>query len=397
MSQRLYYDDSFTRAFTATITESLIHDGHPAVVLDHTYFYPTGGGQPHDTGSIGGARVLDVFTRPEDKAIVHVLDGAAAGEVACEIDWARRFDHMQQHTGQHILTQAFVQTAGTSTVGFHLSENSVTIDLDAEALTTEQIATAEALANQIIYEDRPVTTRIIDPEAADGVRMRRVPEALATDGLRVVEVQDFDSTACGGTHVSQTGQIGAIKVVGLERYKGGQRIEFRCGGRALSDYDVRIDVTGQLTSALTCGLTELPAAVERLQNTIRERERTIKTLQERLVEYEAADLLAHAQERDGARWIVAAFDDRDAAALRWLAGRLVQEPGVIALLGIGGEKTHVICARSADLTQDMNRMLQAALAPFSGRGGGKPAQAQGGGDGATRDQVQAALESAAAG
>ncbi|MCC6613087.1 MAG: hypothetical protein IT320_06380 [Anaerolineae bacterium] len=395
MTERLYYDDSYTHSFTATITETLTHDGHTAVVLERTYFYPTGGGQPHDTGTIGGVRVLDVFTRPEDKAVVHVLDGEAAGEVSCEIDWARRFDHMQQHTGQHILTQAFVQTAGTSTVGFHLSENSVTIDLDAEALTPEQIATAESLANQIVYKDRRVTTRLIDPEAAEGVRMRRVPEALATNGLRVVEVEDFDSTACGGTHVARTGQIGAIKVVGLERYKGGQRIEFRCGWRALHDYDLRIGVTGQLTSALTCGLVDLPAAVERLQNTNRDRERTIKTLQERLIEYEAVDLLANAQERDGARWIIAAFDDRDAAALRWLAGRLVQEPGVIVLLGIGGEKTHVICARSAELTQDMNAMLQTALAPFGGRGGGKPAQAQGGGEGASRDQVQAALEAAA--
>ncbi|MCL4250917.1 MAG: hypothetical protein KJ065_22395 [Anaerolineae bacterium] len=395
MTQRLYYDDSFTHSFSAHVVETFTHNGHPAVVLDRTYFYPTGGGQPHDTGSIGGARVIDVFTRADDKAVVHLLDGAAAGEVACEIDWTRRFDLMQQHTGQHILTQAFVQTAGAHTVGFHLSENSVTVDLDAEALTAGQVATAEGLANQILYDDRPVTTRIIDPEAAEGVRMRRVPDALATGGLRVVEVQDFDMTACGGTHVTRTGQIGTIKVVGVERYKGGQRIEFRCGGRALADYDVRVGVTGKLTNALTCGLTELPAAVERLQNTIRERERTIKALQERLVEYEAADLLANAAVRDDARWIIAAFDDRDAAALRWLAGRLVREVGVVALLGISGEKTHVICARSADLSQDMNALLQAALAPFGGRGGGNPAQAQGGGGAATRDQVQAALAAAA--
>ncbi|MDX2139927.1 MAG: DHHA1 domain-containing protein [Chloroflexota bacterium] len=401
MTQRLYYADSYTCAFTARVVETLTVDGNPAVVLNRTYFYPTGGGQPHDTGLIANAHVTDVRTRADDKALLHLLDAPlmegealAAGDVLCGIDWGRRFDFMQQHTGQHILTQAFVQTCGANTVGFHLGAETVTIDLDAAALTSEQIAQAESVANHVLYENRAVTTRMVDPDAADGVRMRRVPEALATDGLRVVEVKDFDTTACGGTHVARTGEIGMIKVLRSEKYKGGTRIEFVCGERALAAMQARVELINRLTSDLTCAMTDLPAIVGGLREQIGAAEKTIKALREGLIEGEALELLMASERHGDARVVVAVYEDRDAAELRLLAARLVAAQHVIALLGIAGEKSYVICARSTDLPDDMNVLLKRALEPLGGRGGGSPSLAQGGGGTAGVDMVRAALAGA---
>jgi alanyl-tRNA synthetase len=393
MTQRLYYNDSYTCAFTARVVEKLIVEGKPAVVLNRTYFYPTGGGQPHDTGLIANAQVTDVRTRADDKAVLHLLDAplTADSEVSCSVDWRRRFDFMQQHTGQHILTQAFVQAFSANTVGFHLGAETVTIDLDAAALTSEQIAQAEAVANTILYENRLVTTRMIDPDAADGVRMRRVPEALATDGLRVVEVKDFDTTACGGTHVARTGEIGMIKVLRSEKYKGGTRIEFVCGERALAAMQTRVELINRLTSDLTCAMSDLPAIVGGLREQIGASEKAIKALRERLIDYEAAELLASAEPHGTARRVIAVYDGRDAAELRLMAARLVAAPGMIALLGIAGDKSYVICARSADVPDDMNALLKRALEPLGGRGGGSPALAQGGGGAASVEAVREAL------
>jgi alanyl-tRNA synthetase len=219
-----------------------------------------------------------------------------------------------------------------------------------------------------------------------------VPDALATGGLRVVEVQDFDSTACGGTHVAHTGEIGLIKLLRLEKYKGGTRVEFACGGRALRAFQQRVEVTLALTAALTCALPDLPAQVARLQDDLRTRERTIKTQQEALAEYEAVTLLSEANWHGDARLVIAVYDDgRDAAAIRLLAARLVREPGVIALLGTVGDKTHVVCARSAELPHDMAVVLKRTLVPLGGKGGGQPQQAQGGAGPASAEQVRAAL------
>jgi alanyl-tRNA synthetase len=395
MTHRRYYDDAYTTAFDATIIETTTHDGKPALILDQTCFYPTGGGQPHDTGTIGGVRVIDVITRADDKAVLHMLAGAPpSGNVRCELDWARRFDHMQQHSGQHILTQAFVQTCGANTIGFHLGD-SVTIDVDVAALTPAQIETAEALANRILHENRLVTTRLIDPDSADGVRMRRVPEALATAGLRVVEVTDFDVTACGGTHVRATGEIGMIKVLRTEKYKGGTRIEFACGGRALAAFRLRNDLANRLTAELSCALDDVPELIGKLRDSVTAQEKALKMLRERLIEYEAQELIASAVPlSDGVRCVVAVFEGRDAAELRLLAARITREVGMIALLGLAGEKAHVVCARSTDGAADMNGLLQAVLAPLGGRGGGQPALAQGGAGAVTAEALRAALAEA---
>lgn len=396
MTDRLYYTDSYTREFSARIVEHLTHADQPAVVLDRTYFYPTGGGQPHDTGTIAGIAVVDVVSREGDAAVIHVLAAPLnANEVTCQIDWSRRFDLMQHHTGQHILSQAFVQVADAATVGFHLTMDTVTIDLNRTGLEDSVFTQVEALANQIVFGDRPVTASIIDPADAAGVRMRKLPDHLYTAGLRIIDIDGFDVTACGGTHVARTGEIGIIKVLRVEKRGDKSRVEFRCGGRALADYRVKNTLAYQLTAALSCGIDELPSAVQRLQDNLKTLQSELKTATQQLLDDEAKQLREAADETNGVRIVHAAFSQRDAGEVRLLAQRLTQALGVIALLGSTGERTNLVFARSPELSDDMNALLKQTLAQIeNGRGGGQPTLAQGSGT-ADLAQLQSALQSAA--
>lgn len=396
MAERRYYTDSYTAQFTAQVIERLNVSGHPAVILDQTYFYPASGGQPSDAGSITGVALVDLQTRDEDGAVLHVLaEDVPAEAVDCQIDWARRFDHMQHHTGQHILTQAFVQVAGANTVGFHLSPDSVTIDLDKIGLSPEILAQAEDLANRIVWENRPVTARLMEEEAASDVRMRKKPGHLLTDGLRVIEIEGFDKTACGGTHVAHTGEIGIIKVLKLERRGDKTRVEFRCGSRALRDYQQKNAVVNGVVSVLTCRPDEVESSVVRLQEQIRDLTRSLKAASSQLIEYEAEHLLRQVGERDGVRIVKTTFENRDAGELKMLVNRLIEQPNVVVLLGTSGEKAQLIFGRSADLPYDMNAIIKQVL-PILGqaRGGGQPALAQGGGVRANAEQLQTVLDAA---
>ena len=396
MTERRYYSDSHTTKFEAKIVEHLTWDGKPAVVLDATYFYPAGGGQPCDYGTLNGAQVIDVVARPDDLAVIHVLEREIEGDTAqAQIDWARRFDHMQQHTGQHILTQAFVQTANLPTVGFHLSPDTVTIDLDATSISADQINTAENLANEVIWRNLPVTARLVSQNEMDGVRVRRIPGQLATEGLRVVSVGEFDQTACGGTHVAATGEIGLLKIIRTDK-KGGQiRVEFRCGGRALSDYRLRNDTTQRLTSLLNVGVSELDQSVSRLQNEIREMQRQRKAVVQQLLKTHAAELIAAAQTIDGVRVVILVSDLYDLNDLRVLAKQLTATPSILALLGMPGEKAQIVLTCSPDLPYNLNPALQAGLAVLGNARGGGPANfVQGGGVPATTAQIEAALKAA---
>lgn len=394
----MYYEDSYTLDFTARVVERMTHQDRPAVVLDRTYFYPTGGGQPNDTGHVAKAEVADVISRPEDHAVLHLLASEIEEDVvACRIDRPRRLDHMQQHTGQHILTRAFIEVANANTVAFHLGSDSVTIDLDTPSLAPAALDRVEDLANQIVIENRPITARVVsqDEFAALNVRTRKVPEQLATDGIRVVEIADFDLTACGGTHVARAGEIGLIKVLKLERNANETRVEFRCGGRALSDYRIKNAMANRLAADLTVGHRELDQAVARLKGDLKDARGALKETQGRLLEYEAASLLASAQSDGTPRIVKAVFENREIGEARALANRLVEADDVIALIGIAGEKAQLIFGRSQNLQQDMNAILKQALAVLkTDRGGGRPEFAQGGGVAATRAEIAAALENA---
>lgn len=396
MTQRLYYDDSYTIEFPARILERAVAGGQPTVVLDQTYFYPTGGGQPNDAGTIGDVSVIDVVPRDGDAAVLHVLAGEVeAAEVTCRVDWARRFDHMQHHTGQHVLSQAFIQIADANMVGFHLGVDSVTIDLDVASVTPDILERVEELANQIVFENRPVTARLAEPGEESQIRMRKTPDTISTGGLRIVEVEDFDKTACGGTHVARTGEIGLVKVLKLERRGETTRVEFRCGGRAVRDYHAKNSVANQLAAEFTVGYWEVGNAVDRLKDELKETRRSLKAARALLLDSEVTELLADATERGGLWVVKMVFDGRDVGELRELASRIVEHPARVALIGGPGQKTQIILARSDDLQHDMSAALKVALETIgSDRGGGRPEYAQGGGVDADAVQVQTALDAA---
>lgn len=391
MTERLYYSDAYTTHFSAQIIEHLSLHDRPAVILDRTYFYPTGGGQPFDTGTLNGIHVIEVLPRDEDGVIIHFLNELLAEDsVIGQINWSRRFDHMQHHTGQHILTQAFVQVADAKTVSFHLSPNSVTIDLDSVMLTQEKLDAAENLANQIVWENRPVTVQLRELDDQEGVRIRRMPKQLHTDGLRVIDVEGFDATACGGTHVARTGEIGIIKLLKTERRGNKTRVEFSCGTRALRDFREKARVSHLLTASLNCRLSETPDAINRLREDLKTTQSALKIATNQLLDYEAARLLSPRTE--AITIVAAAYENRDSGEVKRLAVKLVESPNVIALLGIPGEKATFFFARSENLSEDMGKLLKDTLAKVSGRGGGQPAFAQGGGISLDYRAVQALLE-----
>lgn len=402
MTHRLYYTDSYTLNFTARITGRETCEGQPAVMLDRSYFYPTSGGQPHDIGQLNGVDVVDVVAREDDGAVLHVLaaDLPESDTVEGSIDRARRFDHMQHHTGQHILTWAFIETAGANTVSFHLGTDAVTLDLDRAKLSTEAITAAEDLANDVVTRNLPVKAWFPAADELAALPLRKVPDVNGK--LRVVGVGDLDFTACGGTHVAHTGEVGQIKVVRTERMKGLTRVEFRCGGRALQDYREKNAILLGLAADLTTGYTEIGDALDKLRAENKQLKADLRAARQALLVTEAVELREAVMPVDGVRVVLEAWADRDPAELRPLASHLVAQPGTVALLGAAGEKVQVVAARSEELDGlDMVRVLRGVIGtlsgdPAGGRGGGRPDFAQGGGVAASEDALRTALEAAAA-
>lgn len=399
MTHRLYYDDAYTATFEAHIVDAIVWNGRPAVLLDLSYFYPTSGGQPHDTGRLTQAgreaRVVDVVE--DGDQVVHVLDTPLAhGAVIGRIDSARRFDHMQHHTGQHILSQAFVRVANAETVGFHLSDQSVTIDLASMTLSEDVLDAAERLANAIVWENRVVHARQVAEEEAATLPLRKRPPAR-NGRLRVVDIDGFDLSACGGTHVARTGEVGLIKIVKTERHGEVVRVEFRCGARALADYRSKHEIIRLLTATLTTGYEELPTVVTRLQDESKVLRRQVQQQRAELRRAEAAQLVADAVDVGDARVVCRVYSDRDVSDLRALAAALVEYPSVVAFLGLAGANAQLIFARAEGAPGTMGEVIKSALAALGGaRGGGSPTFAQGGGPpadvAAVSDALQAAFE-----
>jgi alanyl-tRNA synthetase len=393
MSERLYYNEPYTRQFDATVVDVSARGERLAVTLDRTAFYPTSGGQPFDTGRLGTFRVVEVVD-DDGGAIAHLLEASAVSDTSQTgvtpgmrvqglIDWERRFDHMQQHTGQHVLSAAFDKRFGVRTVSFHLGAATSTIDL-AREVTPAEIAAAEEQANRIVWEDRPVAIRYASAEEAAALPLRK--ESLRGGTLRLIEVEDFDLSACGGTHVARTGAIGIIAVGSWERFKGGQRIEFLCGGRALARFrSLRgaVDGSVRLLSVLP---EELPASIERLQADSKEQKRAITALQADLAKYRADEIAASA-ELIGNVHTVFRIIDGDSNVLKTLATAIVTRPRHFVTLTSTSRPALVVVARSADVSVPANEILAAIIKQFGGRGGGKPELAQGGAVDAANQQI----------
>ena len=389
MTERLYYADPYLARFSARVVARANREGRPAVALDQSAFYPEGGGQPADFGTLGGVAVLDV--QSEDGLVWHALAAPLAGDlVAGEIDWARRFDHMQQHHGQHLLSAAFERLYGLRTVSFHLGAAASTIDLDGAALAPEQAAAAEDLTNQVIWEDRPVLARFVSADELARIALRKPP---AVDGpIRVVSVPDFDHSACGGTHPRATGGVGVLHIRRWERRGDTTRVEFVCGGRAQRDLRWKSAALGRLAGALSVGAEEVEAAVARVREAEERGRKRLERAGEQLLVYEAKDLIAQADLTGIVRVVRRAYADRPLEEVRALA-KAIAAGGCVALLGLRADKTQLIFARAEGLQVDCGRLLRETLARFGGRGGGQPAMAQGGLPDAAR--LEEALSAAA--
>jgi alanyl-tRNA synthetase len=401
VTEKLYYPDPYLIEFEAQVLQIVeAPDGRLALVLDRTAFYPTSGGQPFDTGTIGTAPIVDVIDR-DDGTIGHVLDGDRAElsrglepptNARGRIDWNRRFDHMQQHTGQHVLSAAFDRVAGARTESFHLGGDASTIDL-AREVSLSEIERAEEEANRIVWANRPVAIRFADAEEAARLPLRK--ESAREGVLRLIEVEDFDLSACGGTHVSRTGEVGIIAVGSTERFRGGSRIEFFCGNRALRSHRRFRDIVSASTKVASVGSVELPAAIERLHGEVKELKRSAKDLHSRLATHEAEALASRADSIGSVRFAIAAIDGSDATSLKQIATAIVTRPGHAAVLFSAPPPAFVVVARSADVSLDAGALLKRIVERFGGKGGGRPDLAQGGGLEGSTEEILAHVRSLA--
>ncbi len=367
MTERLYLQDPYLKSFRARVLEVRDLNGRPAAVLDRTAFYPEGGGQPGDRGTIGSVQVVDTQERAGD--VLHVLDvPVQAGEVAAEIDWRRRFDHMQQHHGQHLLSAAF-DKLGAPTVSFHLGERICTIDLDAR-LGTLELGRAESMANESIWRDLPVIARDFTGEERARLPLRKEP----VKGDRVVVVEGVDASPCGGTHPARTGEVGCIAVLRAQKWgEGKSRIEFACGARVIRLLHETTDLVSGVAEALKCAPADVTQATARTAAESQTRRKAAEGLLEELAGLEALRLKAQPSP------IVAKLG-RGAAFARAVAQRLSQEGGTALLAAIEDGRAHLVFARPKGAEGPaMGALLKEALAVLGGKGGGGPDFAQGSG------------------
>jgi len=370
MTERLYYTDSYVREFSARVIESSA--AGVVAYLDRTAFYPTSGGQPHDIGAIAGIPVLDVVDEGE-RIAHHLAAPLHTGPVDCAIDWDRRFDHMQQHTGQHLLSAVFEDQFGLKTVSFHLGTESSTIDLEGGAVEPVTLRETERRANEIVAENRPVTVEFEHAQEAQGLRKPSEREGH----LRVVSIENLDRCACGGTHVRSTGEIGCILLRKIEKVRQTTRVEFLCGARAIrrarGDYE-SLAKTAQLFSA---PLDEVPGLVAAQVEAVRSAEKARRKLELDLAAYQGRELYqTTAPGADGFRRVVRQAQRGALEDLRAVAQNFTAESKAVFLATLA-EPPAVLLAASADSGMDAGQLLKAALAEAGGRGGGNARIAQG--------------------
>jgi len=367
-TQRLYLNQPYLNEFEANILRSFSHEPFYAVVLDQTAFYPTSGGQMHDTGTINGINVIDVIEQNDE--ILHIVESfIQIGIVTCQINWQRRFDFMQQHTGFHILAQSFLRIMGAETLSSHLGEQISTIDVNLQQVDEQKITAVEELAQQIIFEDRKIKAYFSDPEKIDEKRIRKLPPDK--EKVRLVDIEDFDLDPCGGTHVSSTGQVGLVKIIRREKIRGYLRFEFYAGWRAIQDYQKKCAINSQLADVLSTGEEEFGTSIEKLQTESRELIRKNKKLTEQNIIYEAQEHVREA-EKEGQKIITRLFENRELNEIRYLAKQIIKSGDIWALFGLKGEKAHLIFARPERSDYNLNELVKQVAHLIEGRGGGRP-------------------------
>ena len=378
MVKKLYYENVYTKEFIANIIEVKEKEGKFHIVLDQTAFYPEGGGQPNDLGKIDDLVIEYVYE--ENQMIYHVAGQAPAEfqNVKCVIDWERRFDYMQQHLGQHILSACFEKLFDGETIGFHLSTDTVTVDITMENMVPAQAEKIEYLANQIVFNNLHVHQHYPDQEDLKKMLLRKPPKV--SENIRIIEVDQFDYSPCGGTHPNYTGEVGIIKIRRWEKMKGSIRVEFLCGNRALKDYYWKNNSINKISALLSIKDTDASEGVERIYNEYNQLKKDMKNLKDQLTDYEADLLYKNSTVHKHTRLLVKMFEDRDINELRILSAKIVSNPDIVVLFGVKHDsKAQMLFSRSKEIDINMNQLFKEVAPMIDGKGGGNPQTAQGGG------------------
>lgn len=365
-TKRLYLESPYKVEFEAQVVEKMIWEQKPALILDQTCFYPESGGQPCDKGMINEVEVLKVL---EDEArIIHLLaEDISSDKVTGKIEWQTRFDHMQQHSGQHILSQSFHEFLGAETLSFHLGEAISSVEMDLRKILEEEVENVERRANEIVFQDREIKCYFIPEEKIESVPLRRPPKKKGL--IRVVEVSDFDFSACGGTHVRRAGEIGLIKILKLERIRNNIRFEFICGKRTLEDYLWKNRILRELSTRFTVNEGEILSSVEKLSSDLKSQKRKGKKMQEKIAQYEAQEIIQETKERI----IKELFVDKTPEEVRFLALNIIRKGDFVVLFGLKGEERgHLILACSENINIDMREIVPLVSPLIKGKGGGRP-------------------------
>ncbi len=374
-SERLYYDDPYLVDFNTRVIETIQKNNKTGVILNRTCFYPESGGQPADKGILGGIEVVDVSE--EEGRIIHWLKYPLdVKEVKGKIDWERRFDHMQQHAGQHILSQSFYELYQAETCSFHLGEKVSTVEISMDKATDEAVEKVEKRSNEVVFKNLEIKAYFLPLEKISEIPLRRPP--VKTGLLRIVEVDGFDYSACGGTHPCRTGEVGLIKITKWERIRENIRFEFVCGRRAFSDYSLKHRLIRQLAVDFNVKQEEVTKAVAKLSSNQKDLVRKLKKLNQKLAVYEAEEMISEAE----SPLMVRLFKERPPDELRHLALNVIKSGEYVAVFGSASEeRCHLVMAASESLAIDLRKVLPLVASLFNARGGGRPSLVEMAGEG----------------
>lgn len=386
-TKRLFFDDPYQIKFESKVLERRQHENQPVLVLEQTCFYPESGGQPSDKGEINGAQVIEVIEVGNE--ILHILDKEVPGDVVSgSIDWKTRFDYMQQHAGQHVLSGCFYTLLQGETRSFHLGAEYSTLEINIQKITETDQERVEKLANNIVLQNKDISTCFVSQDKIAEVPLRRPPKKEGT--IRVVEVSGFDYSACGGTHPRKTGEIGLIKILKWERIRNNLRFEFVCGGRALRDYTLKNRTLLQAAAKLSVGESEVITALEKLLGDLKNQRKQNRKLREQVTAGEAREMVQKAE----GFMIRNIFSEKLPGDIRFLASNIIKSPGFVVLFGLESrERVHVVLARSDDMDLDMRELIPVMIPLINGKGGGRPSLVELAGDNKTR--LEEALDAAA--
>jgi alanyl-tRNA synthetase len=394
MTKKLFHQDSYQTTFQAKIVAKFVDKGKHNLILDQTYFYPNAGGQTCDRGKINGITVIDV--QEENGRVIHYLERDIVAEIGAtvsgEVDWKERFDHMQQHTGQHILSGALMNLWQQETLSFHMGEDACTLDIPFTMLDEKKVDILEVMLNRIICENRPIHQYFAkDNSEITPEKLRKLDKKH--EKLRIIEIDKFDRTACGGTHCRYTGEIGIIKITGWENRKDKTRIFFLCGYRALADYQKKHRVTRNVSNMLTTGLDQLEEKITRLSQEKKHLNKQVSRMEKTLLQFETEELKEqNGWEQNGLHFITRLFPEKSLQSLQQIAFRLTDTEKKVIILGAEKPEPVICLSCSRDLSFHSGKLMIRIMNEYQGKGGGSAFMAMGKFE--KKDNIQKALEKA---